>query len=67
MVKGKDCGGISVTDEGFRMNRREAEERDGKGGTDAKFGEDKGLNKMDLAGKISCFLLSRRTGRDSVQ
>lgn len=30
-------------------------------------GEDKGLNKMDLAGKISCFVLSRRTGRDSVQ
>lgn len=36
MVKGKDCGGISVTDEGFRMYRREAEEGDGKGGTDAK-------------------------------
>lgn len=30
-------------------------------------GEDKGLNKMDLAGKISCLVLSRRTGRDSVQ
>lgn len=38
-----------------------------KEGQTRNVGEDKGLNKMDLAGKISCFVLSRRTGRDSVQ